>query len=57
MDGDERPRNLEAESIEPLEIDLSLFQRVYDQYRSKALAKTVEESRSDFPEIDLALLP
>ena len=57
MDGDTRSQILGAASFEPLEIDLSVFQRVYDQYRSKPLAEPDGETHPDFPEIDLSLLP
>ena len=56
MDGDTKSQIWGAESFDPLEIDLSVFDRVYDQYTSEPLAKPVGEKRPDFPEIDLSLL-
>jgi len=52
--GDTKSQICEAESVGPLEIDLSVFDRVYRQYTSEPAASAVPRERPDFPEIDLS---
>ena len=53
MGGDTKSQIWEAEPVGPLEIDLSVFDRVYRQYTSEPAASPVPKERPDFPEIDL----
>jgi hypothetical protein len=54
--GDTKSQVCEAESVGPLEIDLSVFDRVYRQYTSEPAAGPVPKERPDFPEIDISNL-
>ena len=56
VSGDTRSQISGAESDDPLEIDLAVFDRVYAQYTAGPVARPVGEKHADFPGIDLSFV-